>query len=250
MTCAAVALAGLALAAAPARAVASAPARPATAVADDAGGTERPEGVSRVADWIATSKDNGPLPYIILDKTGAELFLFDATGKSRGRAPVLVGIATGDDATPGVGAKSLAQIGPAERTTPAGRFVARYGVAAGNQRVLWVDYGTSVALHPLVPGTPRERRRQRLLSPTPDDNRITFGCINVPPAFYSRSVRPLFRRKGGVVYILPDTKPLETVFPRLRVQPFLNRATSASPPPQPEPGKGPALPPAPQGKAK
>ena len=29
---------------------------------------------------------------------------------------------------------------------------------------------------------------------------------------------PLFGRKGGYVYILPETKPLEAVFPRLIVQ--------------------------------
>ena len=184
-----------------------------------------PETVTRVADWIAASKDNGSLPYIIVDKTGAELFLFDAKGKALGEAPILIGLATGDDATPGVGGKNLEEIGPAERTTPAGRFLARFGLAAGKQRVLWVDYGTSVALHPVPKGTRKERRRQRLLSPAADDNRITFGCINVPLPFYSKNVRPLFRRKGGVVYILPDTKTLEEVFPRLRVQPFLNRAS-------------------------
>jgi hypothetical protein len=184
--------------------------------------------VSRVASWIGASRDNGSLPYIIIDKQTAELFLFDARGRARGTAPVLIGVAVGDEATAGVGAKTLAQIGPAERTTPAGRFVARYGVAVGKQRVLWVDYGTSVALHPLVKGTKQERRRERLLSPTSDDNRITFGCINVPPAFYSRSVQPLFRKKGGVVYILPDTKPLDDVFPRLRLLPYLNDGTSGS----------------------
>lgn len=193
---------------------------------------ERPrsEGVSRVAQWVASAGDNGPLPYIVIDKESAELFLFDAKGQPRGRAPVLIGVTRGDEATPGVGGKSLAQIGPAERTTPAGRFLARFGVAAGNQRVLWVDYGTSVAIHPLVPGTRRERRAARLASPTPEDNRITFGCINVPPAFYNSAINPLFRRKGGVVYILPDTKTLEQVFPRLHVQPFLNRAASAAEP--------------------
>ena len=56
------------------------------------------------------------------------------------------------------------------------------------------------------------------VTPTPDDNRITFGCINVPQAFYTRQLRPTFRRKGGYVYILPDTKPIEEVFPRLRTQ--------------------------------
>jgi hypothetical protein len=136
-----------------------------------------------------------------------------------GKAPVLIGVAVGDDATPGIGSKNLAEIGPAEKTTPAGRFLAKYGWAAGRQRVLWVDYATSVALHPIPPGaSKKERRRQRMLSPTADDNRITFGCINVPKAFYNKKVRPLFRKKGGYVYILPDTTPLDVVFPRLRLQ--------------------------------
>ena len=174
---------------------------------------------TRVADWIAASGDNGSLPYIIIDKPNASLFLFDATGKARGQAPVLIGVALGDDATPGVGSKNLAEIGPAEKTTPAGRFLAKYGVAAGNQKVLWVDYANSVALHGIPAGaSKKERRRQRMQSPTSDDNRITFGCINVPDAFYARSVRPLFQRKGGYVYILPDTKPIEAVFPDLLVQ--------------------------------
>lgn len=174
---------------------------------------------TRVAEWIAASGDNRTLPYAIVDKTGAALFLFDREGKPLGVAPVLIGVATGDDATPGVGSKNLAEIGPAEKTTPAGRFLAKFGIAVGKERVLWVDYATSVALHPIPKGaSPKERRRQRMLSPTPEDNRITFGCINVPMAFYSKSVRPLFQKKGGYVYVLPDTKPLEVVFPRLRVQ--------------------------------
>jgi len=181
----------------------------------------------RVAEWIAASGDNRSLPYIIVDKTRASLFLFDAKGKSLGEVPVLLGVATGDDATPGVGSKNLAEIGPAEKTTPAGRFLAKYGLAAGKERVLWVDYATSVALHPIpTSATRKERRRQRMLSPTSDDNRITFGCINVPAAFYSKTVRPLFRRKGGYVYVLPDTKPLEVVFPRLRVQALMNGSGS------------------------
>ena len=181
---------------------------------------ERSDAVARVADWIIASHDNGSLPYIIIDKRTAGLFLFDAQGKPLGEAPILIGVAIGDEATPGVGTKPLAEIGPAERTTPAGRFLARYGLAAARQRVLWVDYSTSVALHPVIKGTKLEQRRARLLSPARDDNRITFGCINVPAAFYSKNVRPLFRKKGGVVYVLPDTKLLEDVFPRLRVQPF------------------------------
>lgn len=183
------------------------------------GEANRSAATTRVADWIAASGDNGSLPYAIIDKQAASLFLFDAKGKPLGKVPVLIGVAAGDDATPGIGSKSLAEIGPAEKTTPAGRFLAKFGLAAGRQKVLWVDYATSVALHPIPKGaSAKERRRERMLSPAIDDNRITFGCINVPMTFYTRNLRPLFQKKGGYVYVLPDTKPLEMVFPRLRVQ--------------------------------
>jgi hypothetical protein len=200
-------------------AAASLSAAPAQAEPADAAPAITPSAeAARVADWVFESKDNRGLPYLILDKVNAAIFLFDGKGKALGEAPALIGIATGDDATPGVGSKNLAEIGPAEKTTPAGRFLAKFGVAAGREKVLWVDYATSVAIHP-IPATAsrKERRRERMLSPTPDDNRITFGCINVPIAVYGRIIRPGFQRKGGYVYVLPDTKPIETVFPRLRV---------------------------------
>lgn len=181
---------------------------------------------ARVADWIAASGDNHGLPYAVIDKKTASLLLYDGRGASLGQVPVLIGIATGDDATPGVGSMKLGEIGPAEKTTPAGRFLAKFGYAAGRQRVLWVDYTNSVAIHPIPADAARtERRRERMLSPEPDDNRITFGCINVPRAFYGDTMGPLFRRRGGYVYVLPDTRSLEDVFPRLRV----HALTTASP---------------------
>lgn len=192
----------------------------------DKGEVARSEDATRVIDWVGSSRDNRGLPYVIIDKNAAHAFLFDGKGKFLSGAPVLIGIAPGDDATPGVGKKSLAEIGPAEKTTPAGRFLAKFGLAAGNSRVLWVDYATSVALHPIPTGNPREKRAARMVSPGIEDNRITFGCINVPLVFYNRGVRPLFQRKGGYVYVLPDTKSLEEVFPPVRVQPFLTRAGS------------------------
>jgi len=207
-------------------------AKPSPPVATEADAPIAPSAATiRVADWIAASGDNLGLPYAIVDKTMASLFLFDATGKPLGRVPVLIGIAVGDDATPGVGSKKLGEIGPAEKTTPAGRFLAKFGLAAGRRKVLWVDYANSVAIHPIpADASKSERRRERMLSPASDDNRITFGCINVPMAFHGKVMRPLFQRKGGYVYVLPDTKPLEAVFPRLRVQAFMNgSALSAAP---------------------
>ncbi|BBD98315.1 hypothetical protein SAMIE_1018160 [Sphingobium amiense] len=172
----------------------------------------------RVMGWVGSARDNGRLPYAIIDKQSARIWLFNAKGERIADAPVLIGIMAGDDATPGIGAKSLAEIGPAEKTTPAGRFLAKFGVAAGKTRVLWVDYATSVALHTIPPGNPKEKRVARMLSPDIADNRITFGCINVPKRFYAQ-VSPLFAKKGGYVYILPDIKQPEDVFPQLHAYP-------------------------------
>lgn len=180
---------------------------------------------NRLLAWIVAAHDNGGLPYVVIDKQTASLLLFGANGDFRGQAPVLLGVGVGDDSSPGVGAKSLAEIGPAERTTPAGRFVAKFGRAFGRQRVLWVDYANSVALHAVITTNKKEHRVERLLSPTADDNRITFGCINVGTGFYTGKVRPLFQKKGGVVYILPDTKPLDDVFPQVRLLPYLSAAS-------------------------
>jgi len=178
----------------------------------------RPAGARQVASWVIASGDNGEVPFMVIDKVAAAAFLFDAQGEYLGETPVLLGSAAGDDATPGVGDRPLARMGPEEKTTPAGRFAARYGPAAGGRNVLWVDYSTSVALHEVVTGNRRERRLQRLRSATPEDNRITFGCINVPVAFHREVIRPLFRENGGIVYVLPETRPLEAVFPSVRVR--------------------------------
>lgn len=171
----------------------------------------------QVASWATATRDNGDLPFIVIDKVAAEVLVFDAQGLLLGGTPALLGIAHGDDATPGIGDRPLSEIGPAERTTPAGRFQARIGPAIGDQTVLWVDFETSVALHPVVTSNKTERRVERLQSPTPKDNRITFGCINVPASFFEEMVRPLFAERGGMVYILPEKKFLIEVFPAFHI---------------------------------
>ena len=168
--------------------------------------------VTRITNWVISSHDNGDLPFMVIDKVGAEVFLFDAAGEFVGKTPALLGSTAGDESSPGVGDRELSEISPEERTTPAGRFVAKFGWARGRERVLWVDYHTSISLHPVVTGNKKEQRLKRLNSPTPEDNRITYGCINVPKNFYAKVVRPLFKDTAGVVYILPETKPLNQAF--------------------------------------
>jgi hypothetical protein len=170
------------------------------------------EAVEQVTNWVIASGDNGGVPFMVVDKIAAKVFVYDAQGLLLGVTPALLGITPGDESSPGVGDRELSDIKPEDRTTPAGRFVAKFGTASGNRKVLWVDYATAISLHAVVTTKKKERRLQRLKSPTPEDNRITFGCINVPAAFYAKVVRPLFKDTAGVVYILPETKPLKEVF--------------------------------------
>jgi hypothetical protein len=182
----------------------------------------QPEAVTRMAAWVIASGDNGGLPFVIIDKVAAKVFVFRADGQLLGGAPALVGSARGDNSTPGAADREMSAIPLNERTTPAGRFVASFS-ARDKHRVLWVDYATAIALHPVVTANPKERRLQRLQSRTPRDNHITHGCINVSAGFYDKVVRPTFTGASGIVYILPEKKPVEEVFPAFGIA-----ATSAS----------------------
>jgi len=184
------------------------------AVAADANAED--DAVNKFATWIIASQDNHHAPFIVVDKTSAKVFVFDAESRLAGVTPALLGIARGDESAPGVGTQKLSAIAVHDRTTPAGRFAAHIGMATGNHEVLWVDYAAAISLHPVVTASKRERRIQRLNSPSAEDNRITFGCINVPASFYKNVVRPLFAPANGVVYILPETKSLAEVFEQLR----------------------------------
>jgi hypothetical protein len=177
-----------------------------------------PDAAPQVTSWVIRTGDNGGLPFMVIDKVAAEVWVFDAQGQFIGQTPALVGMTPGDESVEGVGDRELSQIKPADRTTPAGRFVAKFGTARGHENVLWVDYATSISLHPVVTRNKAERRPQRLKSPTSNDNRITYGCINVPPDFYKYVVRVVFKDTIGLVYILPEMKTLSEAFPGFRPQ--------------------------------
>ncbi|MGH6998831.1 MAG: L,D-transpeptidase [Phenylobacterium sp.] len=173
------------------------------------------EAVIQVADWVLASRDNKGLPFVIIDKVTAEVFVFGADAQLKGAAPALLGLAQGDDSAPGIGERELSKITPEERTTPAGRFLAGFGEGT-DKDILWVDYETAVSMHQVVTTNAKEQRLRRLETPSPKDNRITFGCINVPVAFYQGVVLPTFTGTKGVVYILPETRALDQVFADFR----------------------------------
>jgi hypothetical protein len=174
---------------------------------------ENPSLESRqIKDWILESGNNNGLPFIILDKKQAKVFVFQAGGQLRGAAPALIGSAVGDYSVPGIGERKLSAILPKERTTPAGRFVASLDRNIQNKEILWVDYDAAVSLHAVITSNIKERRAARLATSTPLDNRISYGCINVPSEFFKNVVQPIFFGTNGVVYILPETRPVLKFF--------------------------------------
>ncbi|HJV95757.1 MAG TPA: hypothetical protein VJ608_06960 [Albitalea sp.] len=167
--------------------------------------------VRRMANWVVDSGDNQGQRFLIVDKRRAHLFVFDSSGLLRGDAPVLLGLARGDDTVPGIGDRPLAQVRPEERTTPAGRFVGELGRNL-HEDVVWVDYDAAVSMHRVITNNPAEHRLRRLATPTVADNRVSYGCINVPAAFFDEWVRPAFDSARAIIYVLPDKHSIGQVF--------------------------------------
>lgn len=163
--------------------------------------------------WIARTGDNAGMPFVLVDKQAARLHVFNAQASLEDSTPVLLGSAPGDDTVPGIGQRPVHLVQPHERTTPAGRFVGHLGHNLTGEDVVWVDYGAAVSMHRVRPTLqPKERRAERLNSDTIDDNRISYGCINVPAAFYDARLRPVFSTMRAIVYVLPEHKSLQQVF--------------------------------------
>jgi hypothetical protein len=183
-----------------------------TVQANELGGVAASDAALQMADWVHERADNRAQPYAIVDKQRAQLFVFDADGRLAGATPVLIGQQPGDETVPGVGDKPPSQVRPEERTTPAGRFASEPGRNLSGEDVVWVDYDSGFAIHRLRPGASYAPRLQRLRSPDPRAHRVSLGCIVVPVAFYEHVVAPRLGQHRGVVYVLPETRPLASLW--------------------------------------
>ena len=166
----------------------------------------------RMADWVVLRHDNGRMPFIVLDKRDARLYVFQADGHLVDQTPVLLGSAHGDDTYPGIGDVPIDQVKPSQRTTAAGRFVTRPGLDADHTDVVWLDYDAALAMHRVINKVKSERRLQRLASADPRVRRISWGCINIPIAFFDTYISPVFGKQRGVTYVIPERKTFAEVF--------------------------------------
>lgn len=167
--------------------------------------------------WVMAQGDNQGLPFVIVDKKSARMFVFEANGGLRGASPALLGLAPGDRSVPGIEQREVASLRADERTTPAGRFVSEPGHNLRGEAIVWFDYAAKLAIHRLRPAPASERRADRLASPTPDDNRISLGCVVVPVSFYETVVSPVLGKSYGIVYVLPEALPVQHMLGALQM---------------------------------
>jgi hypothetical protein len=207
------------------RAVVAQPARTAVVAPIDRGGpfraadfdTHRASADARfIADWVADSGDSRGMPYLILDKRDARLFVFTFDGLLIDSSPVLLGATPGDDSVEGIGTRPMSLVKQEEKTTPAGRFVAYAGRNAAHEEVVWVDYGAG--------GLDASRAPGRSEGAPPRAARLAEPCR---PAhllwLHQRSGRLL--RIGGLAAPAPDPARSSTCCPK----PAMSARSSSAP---------------------
>ena len=168
--------------------------------------------------WVMASRDHGGKPFMVVDKRAAQVSVFNAKGQLLGAAPALLGMATGDVDAPGNGLKPVLQIKPDERITPAGRFATEPGRGLHGDAIVWFDYAAGLAIHRVRPGAAEESRTQRLAGHAGQQasaQRVSLGCVVLTPAFFDAVVQPSLGQQAGVIYVLPETRPLNTLLASL-----------------------------------
>lgn len=179
-----------------------------SAQAKEANGINDTLHVRGIAERVIKINDNKQRPFIIVDKKQASIYVFDSNGLLLGIAPILLGMAVGDDLPIEIARLPLSQIKQSYRITPAGRYIAELGKDTHGKDVLWVDFSGNLAIHPVI-NVPKQHRTERLISKTIEDNRISWGCINVTKSFFKDYILKNFSRTKGMVYILPEVRSIK-----------------------------------------
>lgn len=187
--------------------------QPALAAPQDFMATRPTTEAARLVDWVLHHRDARGQPFAIVDKRAAKFYVFHADGRLAGHTPALLGSAPGDHTLPGVGQRTQnGTLRPEDRTTPAGRFDAHAGRNASGEQVIWVDEDSAFAIHRLRPGFAYQARASRLASTQAAGKRVSWGCVVVPVPFYTQVVQQVLGQGRSVVYVMPETMPVQQVF--------------------------------------
>ena len=102
--------------------------------------------VKQALQWVMESTDNRRLPFAIVDKKAARIFVFEADGQLHGASPALLGLAPGDGGLVSLVNRPVTSLTADERTTPAGRFASEPGHNLNGEAIVWIDYAAKLAI--------------------------------------------------------------------------------------------------------
>ena len=157
--------------------------------------------------------------FMVADKPNGMLHIFKEDGSHALSDATLYGKDKGDV----LEAKSSLEGGA--KITPAGKFTMKESPSdyAGKTSLILLesqDYSGFIAVHAADVSTPSERRLERLETPTTEDNRISYGCINTKHETFINEIKPhISELDGGLIFILPDAteKTAEMFAPETKV---------------------------------
>ena len=159
----------------------------------------------------ASSKIEGS--YVIIDKPDATLSIIGADKKLIGQMPVLLGQTKGE--TPNM-ADPYSDVA-VQATTPAGKYtMGKFGIIkedfiAYKGKVFSIYGSGALALHITYPPE-KEKRTEALNTSTPDDNRLSWGCINISEEMWAKYIEGNIKDRGTCLFITPDN-PITSLNP-------------------------------------
>lgn len=142
--------------------------------------------------------------YIIVDKPSATLFVVGSDKKLISQMPVLLGQTKGETPNRADPESDIA----IEATTPAGKYtMGRLGINDEDQVLykgkIFSIYGSKgLRVHITYP-LEKEKRMKALNTPTPNDNRLSWGCINIGEEMWTK-LEGNIKDRGTCMFITPD----------------------------------------------
>jgi hypothetical protein len=152
-------------------------------------------------------ESNPPRIFLVADKQAGKIYYYDKEAGGAVSAPALYGKLTSDIYD---NEYYDSKQSPPSYITPTGVFKLRKYMTAQlstpleSMQVYVPGKEVVLAIHRVYRKSPGQRRLDRLASPTPTDNKISNGCINVPDDFYNKYIENI--PTGTLLYVLPETR--------------------------------------------
>ena len=168
-----------------------------------------PSGVQEVYSYAMENiHDN----YIVIDKPSAEMYVFNSSNELITSLPVLLGKDKGEEPNRADTSSPIAS----HATTPAGKYqlgkigitdIGRPDSITYQGRIISLLGSDNLALHRTYPGEYVERTKA-LNTSTVEDNRKSWGCINISPENFDKYIKPYFNKGNQNLFITPDNPSL------------------------------------------